>query len=137
VWPKALHPRSGLFARIQLGIIVCSFIAAAFSAYVLLLHLFRGSAPFRANQTTLLQVLLSYALWAVFGGAVFGLSLPLARNRWGAALVGFLCLIPFYGVIAFTEAGFAWTTRETAEVLAVSLLVGVPVGLSYYSMFGG
>lgn len=128
---------SGIGARVKLGIVLCLFIAAGFSAYVLLLYLVRGSQPFVANGTTISAVVFSYFAWAVVGGVVIGISLPLARNRWGAALVGFLGMVPFYGMITFTDAGFSITgLHDVVKVLVVSGLVGPMVGIAYYRIFG-
>ena len=60
-------------ARIRNGVIFGLIMATLFSAYVAILFLFRGNAPFRANDVTLLGVIGAYYASGLLGGAVVGL----------------------------------------------------------------
>ena len=110
-------------------------IATAFSLYVLILYALRGPAPFEANETTLSATIAAYYAGLTASGIVLGLVLPLARWKLGAALLGFLALIPLYGVIMFSLHGWNWDYRDTLATVIAALVVGAPVGLVYRSLF--
>lgn len=112
------------------------FVAALLSLFALGAYLLRGPEPFQANRTSIGLAVLTYFAGATLAGVVVGLTLPLARWRIGAVIVGMLAAVPFYAAIRFAVDGFTpWTMKDTFVILLTSLFVGAPVGLSYYSLF--
>lgn len=98
--------------RIRIGLEWGASFAAVYSAYVTLLWLLRGEGPFERADTTLGKVILAYFLAGLVGGAVFGLLLPMGRNRWGAALLGFLVALPVtYALGMAVEPPERWFSR--------------------------
>lgn len=123
-----------LGSRILLGILVALFFATACSAYALISFMIRGNAAFRANGTTLGAAIAVYYGGFTLSGVLFGLLLPLARWRVGAALVGFVAMIPLYGLAMVALSGIPnWGPTETISTVLGALFVGAPVGLYLWS----
>jgi hypothetical protein len=64
------------------------FFACFFSAWVAVVYLFRGSAPFEARSVTLLSTVARYFGGGLLAGAIVGLLRSLTRWRLGAMAVG-------------------------------------------------
>ena len=112
-------------------------IATAFSAWVMLLFMLRGDAPFAKHGTSIAAVLGMYYTAAVIVGALVGVLLPLARaGRTGAALTGIVAGMALYGSVQFAFNGFSsWGPGDTFVVLFAGPLFGVPAGLAYRPIF--
>ena len=125
-WGGRLLP---LRDRLLLGLALALFVAAGFCAYVVLLFLLRGSAPFEALGTTLSKTLLVYLAGAIVSGVVLGVFLPLGRTRVGAMVLASLAIFPLYKGVSFAGDGFdPWTWSDTLEAAIPSLLGGVILG---------
>ena len=96
-----------------------------YSAFAVALYAFRGSDPFTANGTTFGGTVVAYFVGGAGAGAVLGLLRPLARSRWGAAVVGFFCALPVWLGAAFAIDGVA---ALHAEDLLLTLLFSVLSG---------
>ena len=121
----------------KLCVLVGLGLATLFSAWVSLLFLLRGGAPFRKYGTSIGVVILTYYGAALLVGAVVGVLLPYARaGRTGAALTGIVAGVGFYGSIVFALNEFSsWGPEDTFAVLVAGPLVGVPMGLAYRRIF--
>ena len=126
----------GAVDRFLLCVFIAGIVATGLSAYALVLDLLGGQGPFEAHGTTVGEAILTYYLGAVLAALVVGLSLPLARNKWGAMFVGFLAAMPFYAAIRFAVEGFApWTMEDSITLLLIAFTVGPMTGYGYYSVF--
>lgn len=78
--------------------------AAVYCAWVGILFLLRGAAPFLANGTTFPATLAAYLVGGLGAGIILGLLRPFTRMVWGVALVGFLCALPvWFGALGAVE----------------------------------
>lgn len=103
--------------------------ALAFSAYVLLLYLFRGAAPFEANDTSLGAVIAAYLFGGLVAGAIIGLLRPFTKRKVGAIIAGIVAAVPVYAAVVFAVNGFApWTLMDAVFVAVASLYVGALAG---------
>lgn len=104
--------------------------AACYCAYVSLLYLVAGSAPFDSYGVTLPTVILVYIVGGVLGGAVVGLLLPLARYKVGATLVGILAAIPVVGGAMLSMSGLPpWEPADNFAFVFTTVGLGSVCGL--------
>lgn len=122
---------------VKLCILVGLCIATIFSAWVSLLFVMSGDAPFAKYGTSVAVVIFTYYGAALLIGALVGVLLPFARaGRAGAALTGIVAGMGFYASIQFALNGFSsWGPGDTFVVLVGGTLLGVPVGLAYRNIF--
>lgn len=119
--------------RIRTGLEWGASFAAVYSAYVVVLWLFRGEAPFEKAETTVVEVILAYCLAGLVGGTVFGILLPLGRSRLGAAFLGFLVALPVtYALGMAVEAPDRWFSHLPVVAVLSALLLGPACGLSMW-----
>ena len=109
--------------------------AMVYFLLVLLIYVFRGSAPFERAGTTLSQVSLGYLIGGLVGGVVFGLLLPLGKTRAGAALLGFVVAVPVIHVImlAVDESALYGTSRLVITLLT-AVILGPACGVAVWYM---
>ena len=98
-------------------------LATGFSAWVLLLTLFRGSTQFHKYDMTTWQIIATYYVVSCVGGIVLGLCRPFTAKRWGATVVGALI-----GTLAYTGVGISMDHTLSTSTLIIGVLVGVPAG---------
>jgi hypothetical protein len=126
-WREAAR---AVLTRVQFCLALTLVVAVAFIGYVLLLYLFRGSAPFAANGTTLGTTILAYLAGGALSGIVLGILLPLGRTRLGAALVGIASVLPMYTAVGVAVEGVGALTWEGWLDTAVpSIFTGAALGL--------
>lgn len=114
-------------------------VATAFTLWVTFLRLRFGTAPFERLQASYSATVVVYYVGFALGGLIVGMLLPLRRSPAGAALLGFLFMLPMY-------AGFLIVNVPRAEwlnpfwivsTLAVSAVGGTLLGLWLRSEFTG
>ena len=119
-----------LLKGLSLGLCV----ATGLSAWVLLLRLRAGPAPFDRLETTFTEVVVGYYEGGAAGGVLIGLAWPLGRWFVGYALLGMLGVLPFY---LFAPGGRGGTSLISTENVASALLgaffVGGAVGVWIWS----
>ena len=98
--------------------------ATAFSVYVLLLTLLRGSARFETYGMTTWGIIATYYGAGLAVGALVGVLRPLTRWALGAVMVGAVGGICVYGAIAYAMDG----RLEPDFALTVGPLVGGAAG---------
>ena len=109
--------------------VVCACIA-------LLQYLVRGAGFETRYQLTLPTLAVAYLGGCIVAGALVGLLLPLGKWRPGAALVGFLAILPVGAAIELsTLTGSGWTRANTFVLIVGAVGIGVPVGAIYHAMF--
>lgn len=110
--------------------------AGIYSLWVVGLYLFRGSAPFENQGTTLLEVLAAYWFGGAVAGGLVGLLRPLVRWRLGAALVGIVAGIPVGLGIVYAIMGISpWTGEHTFVLAWISVVAGSIAGIGLRAIF--
>ena len=106
------------------------WLAAAFSAWVVLASLARGSFQWPEYHATTWKIILSYWVAALLGGGLVGLLRPVTQFRFGAFLVGWIAGTLVYGSVA-VAGGFA---KEAPLWLAAipGLIVGGGLALVWF-----
>jgi hypothetical protein len=112
---------SNVYRNVKRSVAVALIAATAFSAYVLVLSLLRGSLYWPKYEMTTGQIVAGYFGAAIVAGPVVGLLWPLTRWQSGAAVVGTLGGTIIYGAIgvAMGHAREAWF---------IGLIPGVLIG---------
>ena len=125
--------RVDLRRDVKVGLAWGAWFAGGFSLWATVLRLVAGEAPFRKIEMRYWQVVLAYALGGLTGGMVFGLLRRFVRGRFTAALVGFLVAVPvFSGMLPFMFPRSKWLFPGFPAVVGSALLLGVPLGISFY-----
>ena len=122
---------STLGRNLRTGIGIGVFFATGFTAYVTVLRLVSGTAPFERLGTTYLMTVTTYYVGFSTGGALVGILLPLRRHRLGSILLGSLGLFPVYlGVLTQLLPRTEWfRDYYLLGAVFVSLAVGGSLGL--------
>jgi hypothetical protein len=81
-------PRRSVLEDIRWGLSGALFIAAAYCAWVVVVYVLRGSAPFNRLGLSLPLALATYISVGLIAGLIVGLLRPLTRRRSGAYFVG-------------------------------------------------
>ena len=125
---------SDAFDRARSGALFGLGMAAIYVAYVVVLYLLRGSAPFDKLHTSLLVVILSYVILGPVAGAVVGFLQPLAATRIGSMFVAFVgASVVYFGIgIAMSGPPQRWSGWDWASVPILGLIFGVILGSWYY-----
>ncbi|HET7551900.1 MAG TPA: hypothetical protein VFK04_11455 [Gemmatimonadaceae bacterium] len=120
--------------RARAGAVVGLGIAAFYVAYVVLLYVRRGDAPFAAYGVHLSTVVLVYVGGGLTAGAIVGLFAPLSAWRLGAVLVATLgATVVFFGIATATEGPpWIWGSAEWSGVAILAVLFGLILGNFYY-----
>lgn len=98
----------------------------------------RGPQILERYHVNLWQLIALYVFGGLAGGLLVGLLLPLCRRPLGAALTGFIAMLP-----ASVAATFAFATPQEwhdvfpAAPLIVAALYGIPGGLHKRSVYVG
>jgi hypothetical protein len=112
-----------LLERCRVGVFGGLGLAAAYSAFVIVMYLVTGGANLESRGLALSEILTTYLFGGIAGGIVFGLTAPLAATRIGAAVVGTLIMLPVFaaGVLLHPEAsldqGATWAAIITCAVI--------------------
>ena len=88
-----------------------------------------GGAYRLATGLTFLTTSVLYLSTGVLGGAIAGALLPFGRTNVGAALVGFLALLPF-------QLAYAYVRHAGDGELAEALIFGVGAALGFGCILG-
>ena len=128
------RPLSDALERTRAGAVTGLAIAAFYVAYVVLLYLRRGNAPFGAYGVRLSTVVLVYVGGGLAAGAIVGLLAPLTSSRLGAVLVATLGAYAVFFGIATAAKGPPWTwgSAEWLAVAILAVLFGLFLGNFYY-----
>src|SRR6266576_312075 len=98
--PHLGRPRERLFTGLRWGFVY----AAACSAVALASILIRGPGVLRPYHVGVLGVIALYFASGIVGGSVFGLLMPIGQTLGGAALLGWLVMIPVAALISIVVA---------------------------------
>jgi hypothetical protein len=109
--------------QIILGIVLGIAAALLTSVVAIVQYVVTNGAAFAQHGTTLWGVLRLYIAAGLLGGLLFGLLLPVARWRWGAALLGAIAMMPLY-----LGAAVLLGHEDLYSGLIAALLVGGIVG---------
>lgn len=107
-----------------------------FIAYIALLFLARGQAPFAEYGMTFGRLVTLYLGAGMASGAVVGVLRPLGRWFWGAAVIGFFAGVVVASCLMFLENGvFAWGAEDVVKVTVLGLVWGPAGGLMLRTLF--
>ena len=107
--------------------------ATVYGLFAALQYLINGPALEAAHGVTLPTVVAVYILGGCIGGALVGLLLPSIRSKLACAVVGIVALLPIAVIVHYSAAGdHAWTPLRIATTIVGPILLGVPLGLSFY-----
>ena len=113
--------------------------AAIYCAWVVVLIVLNGSLtiPFRKDMPVNALLVMATYLWGgVTAGAVLGLLRPLARHRWGAAMVGLAAGLPVALGVRAGMKGFApWEGEDTFLLAVFAVFMGGGSGLVTWRIF--
>ncbi len=120
--------------NLALGVVFGIGLATFYSLYVVGLYLFRGTAPFEANETTLGAVVAVYYFGGATGGAIAGLLLPLTTWRIGSTMVGMIAGLPVCFGVGFAIYGplSQWDGSNLFGVIATAVLLGGFGGYAFW-----
>ena len=125
-------PGPNLLANVRWGVYWGFCGAIVYSAFAVLILIFRGEGPFATNDTTFGTVIALYFVSGITVGIVLGVLRPLTHSRVGAAIVGVICTIPavFMGEMVLNER---WSLEQNwMTVLVVSVVFGSLSGLIFW-----
>jgi hypothetical protein len=125
---------SDAFDRARSGALFGLGMATIYVAYVLVLFLLRGSAPFDRLHTSVLVVILSYVILGPIAGAIVGFLRPLTITRIGSMFVAFLAAATVYlGImIAMKGSPLSWKSVDWITVSILGVTFGVVLGNMFY-----
>lgn len=120
--------------NIGFGIVFGMALATLYTAYVLALYLFRGNAPFEANEITLGAVIAAYFFGGIGGGIVVGLLFPLTTWHAGSMFVGVVAGLPAAFGIGYAVAGpvAQWDQHSWVATLVTGTLLGGFGGYAFW-----
>ncbi len=104
-------------------------IGVVLSAWVTLVYVIAGSAPFQRNGVTFVQTVAVYLTAGPLGGLLVALAHPLYRSIVGAFALGTLALFPAYLGFGILEIGNEHVSSVFLVALLAALLVGGSVGV--------
>jgi hypothetical protein len=127
----AAQKRTDILAAMKWGLLFAFFP----SAYVAVVSLVKGRAPFAAFGLHVPVLVGLYLAGGLVGGAIYALGRPLVRTRSGFALLGICVLTPFSLTIAMVAA---WSTGGIDWLLVFSFLLSAVLvgGVSGYLFLG-
>lgn len=110
------------------GVLFGLAMAGYYSLIAIVIYTFAGSAPFEANNASLGEALAAYWVGGLLGGVIFGLIKPLARNAFGAVVVGIVVATPASVAVVLAVDGkdVIW---EAVVIMAV--IFGTAGGLAF------
>lgn len=125
---------SDAFDRARSGALFGLAMAAIYVAYVLVLFLFRGPAPFDKLHTSLPSVVLTYIVLGPAAGAIVGFLLPLTSTRIGSTLVASIAAATVYFGIAIVASGspLSWKSDNWILIATAGVTFGVILGNVFY-----
>ena len=112
--------------NLRLCVTVGVAVATAFSVWVLLNHVVGGSRAVERSGATVPAVIMAYYATGLFGGAVVGLLLPLARKPGGTIAVGAIAgSIAFISVqMAMKGAIWTWDRGTIVQTALLGIVFG-------------
>jgi len=130
--------RARLGDQLRLGVIVGLAIAALYCAYVVVLFIVRGDAPFDKHNVSLRVVLATYVVSGVLGGIAYGVLHPLAGSLFGRAVLGVLIATLVFSGITVATHGLPshWGRTVWQQPLILGALFGLPIGLLWRRVTG-
>ena len=114
--------------RMALGAGTGFLMACFYVVWVVVLRLGGGGRTLEELKISLGVLVGIYLLGGIVGGVVAGALFPLTKWLMGAALVGFLAVIPFFAAVAITLRPEGPVNRWIAVCLGSSML-GALVGI--------
>src|SRR6266511_4282967 len=116
-------PRSGVLKGLILGL----SLASVLSAWVTLVRLVAGTAPFTRAETTYPALLGLYYV----GGLLIGLAWPLRKWLLGSAVLGVFGIFPLYFAALLMDSPRTqlFTQKNIGLALLLSCLAGGPIGV--------
>jgi hypothetical protein len=101
-----------------------------YATIALVILIFSGTKPFEAQGTTFVNTVIVYMVGGTAAGCVVGLLRPLANNRLGAAVIGFLAALPVGALASIGSRVSSFTLiGQSVVVVLFGLIVGVPAGI--------
>jgi hypothetical protein len=114
--------RTNLFWGLGYGLLF----ATAFSAFILILSVIRGSRPFDSVGMAPTRIITIYYIAGTVAGAAVGLLRPYCRRRSGALIVGAIGGVVVYGAVGI--AMYGWTNIAIFGALVAGIPGGALVG---------
>ena len=125
--------RSNLRKNIRTGLGWGIGFAVVYTVIALLIWITGGSEPFAANETSLTTVLFSYWFGCVAGGAILGLLWPFRKYWAGAAIIGFLAVLPGVAFIALSLTPRSeWHSDGVRLALISAVALGMGGGIFFW-----
>ena len=105
--------------------------AAAYSLFAIVVALAQGSIAFSQYGRDLAQILTSYLVAGLVGGAIVGLLRPFNSTVIGSAITGFIASFSVFLAMNTLLAGnpSRWPEGEWWTVLVISIIAGPLVGM--------
>lgn len=108
--------------------IVAGFLAAAItSAVAALEYIVSGPGVFTSHGLSFLSAIAIYWAGGIVGGLLFGLLLPIATWRWGAAVLGMISMTPLFVLDSLTIGAF-----DLFSVLFCAAVIGGGAGYALW-----
>lgn len=110
---------------------------SALLVIALIVHLLSGERAFSERHTSLEAMAGTYLIGGAIAGALVGALRPLTSTAAGALVVGVTAAIPVMILLRFATRQFdPWQRADTVKVIVLSIILGMPTGLSYREIFG-
>lgn len=119
---------------VRLGVVAGFLLAAFFCVIALLVFLFKGSAAFDSNHTSLGRALSTYLIAGVTGGLLVGLLLRLTKWVLGAAMVGFAGAFILWFVVGWSMNPGEPILGILKSSLVLAAAFGLPLGIGLWLM---
>jgi hypothetical protein len=102
----------------------------AFTVWVTILFLLRGTEPFDKQGVSFAAVVLFYLVGGATGGVIAGVLWPLTKWRAGAYLVGLLvALVVSTGLMFLLEGNpLSWGIAVILTILIMTVIYGLYIG---------
>jgi len=113
------------------GVGLALFVATGFTAWITVLRISAGTAPFDRLDTTYGATVALYYGGGLVAGILLGLFWPLRRWALGSVFLAVLGMFPLYVGVALTRTSHSdWLTVDNITTgLLLAFLAGVPLGL--------
>jgi hypothetical protein len=115
-----------MLANIRNGMVWGLMMAMLYILFVLGMYVLRGSASFNAQHVSLGEVILSYLICGLGGGAIVGTLAPLTRTRFGVTVVGIVVGL-FVGIsFGIVDQGMPmqWSHKTWVTFMLTGVLLG-------------
>lgn len=122
-----LHLRWAIY--VPTGILSGLLLGSVFSLWFLLVLWLNGMPSYIPEDVGAWDVIKHYLLSGVSAGVIGGLGAPIARGYLSTALLGILCAVPFYVLLA-QQMGGPWHDN-----LELAVIMGGVVGAGFYHMW--